>query len=253
MSQRLTRKEIKRDQIGEWLEHSATAVKSHRRGIVVAVVAVVAAAALAGGGFWWLATQAARANEQLARATKVYAAPIEAVPKPDDPDAPSFADEASRRARAEELFEELRSGHPWADAADLAEVYLGRIAVDQGDLDGAAERWRRFIDDHPDHVLAGEVRVNLLAVGRQQGKAAEVAAELEGMLAQGPDERPLPGDVILFELAQTYEQLGRDDDAKSTYGRLVEEHPQSPYTAAARQKAGPAAQLQAQALAGLGS
>ena len=190
----------------------------------------------------------------LAAAIKIYAAPIDAAaPKPDDPDAPTFADEAARRARAKAEFEQLKSGFPFARAAAVADVYLGRIALAEGDAERARQLWRGFIDHHGDHLLAGEVRVNLLALDRQQGHAADVATELEAMLAKAPDERPLPGDVILDELAQTYEQLGRAEDATSTYSRLAEEYPQSAYAAQARQKAGPAAQAQAQALAGLGS
>ncbi len=254
MSQRLSRKEIKRDQVAEWVEHSTAALRSHSKGIFLGVGAVVAAILLVGGVFWWLNAQEGAANALLSRAVEVYAAPIVATdPKPDDPDSPSFADEASRRARAKELFEKLASDYSLTDAADVSDVYLGRLAADDGDLAAAARHWRKFVDAHPDHVLAGEVEVSLLTLDRQQGKAEGVAKELEAMLTKAPGERTLPGDVILYELARTYEQLGRDDDAKSTYGRLVEEYPQSAYTPVARQKAGPAAQAQAQALAGLGS
>lgn len=249
MNQRLTRKEIKRDEIAEWFGQTAEFLRRHRTALILGVVVVVVAVALAIGGFWWLATRSVRANELLVRAMAVYTAPIDAVaPKPDDPDAPTFADEASRRGRAKELFEQLAGGFPFADASDVANVYLGRIAVAEGDLERAGRLWREFVDEHREQVLAGEVRVNLLALDRQQGKAAEVAAELEAMLTKAPDQRPLPGDLILNELAATYEQLGREDDAKSTWSRLAEEYPQSVYAAAARQKAGPAAQ----ALAGVG-
>jgi hypothetical protein len=249
MNQRLTRKEIKRDEVAEWFGDTAEFLRRHRTMLILSTAAVVAVLVLAVGGYWWLSTRSAGANELLARAITVYAAPIDAIaPKPDDPDAPSFADEASRRARAKELFEKLANGFSFADAADVADVYLGRIAVADGDLDGAARYWREFVDAHRGHVLAGEVRVNLLALDRQRGRGAEVAGELEAMLTKAPDDRPLPGDVILSELATTYEQLGRDGDAKSTWSRLAEEYPQSAYAAAARQKAGPALQ----ALAGQG-
>lgn len=256
MSQRLTRKEIKRDEVAEALTQATDWLRAHRNQLMAGAVAIVAAIALALGGWWWLDSRAKRANELLVRAMKVYAAPIDAVAaNPDDPDAPSFADEASRRARAEQLFGQLESDFPFADAAEVAAVYLGRIAAAGGDLDRARTLWRGFVENHGDHLLAGEVRVNLLALDRQQGKGAEVAGELEAMLAQSPDERRLPGDVILVELARTYELLGRGDDAKSTWGRLVEEYPQSAYSALARQKAGPAAGLQpeAQTFTGFGS
>ncbi len=50
------------------------------------------------------------------------------------------------------------------------------------------------------------------------------------------DEKLLPGDVILYELAVTYESAGREDDAQSQYQRIIEEYPQSAYRAAAQQR-----------------
>lgn len=253
MNQRLTRKEIKRDEFAEWLGRSADYVGSHRHAIVLVAVAIVGTIVLAAAAVLWAGQRREKANELLTRALAVYRAPISAdSPQPDDPDAPSFADEASRSARAGELFEEL-AGYNFVGAASVADVYLGRMAADAGDHERARELWRDFVDDHGDHLLAGEVRLNLIALDRQQGLAEQVVAELEGMLERAPDDRPLPGDVVLYQLAQTYDQIGRVDEARSTYARLVEEYPQSAYGAAARQKAGPDATAQAQALAGLGS
>jgi tetratricopeptide (TPR) repeat protein len=253
MSQRLTRKDIKRDEFAEWLGRSADYVGGHRRTLMMAGGIVLAVIVLAVGAFFWLAGRNDGANELLAEALEVYRAPIDAAaPKPDDPEEPSFADEAARRARARELFERLQ-GYRFADAADVADVYLGSIALAEGDAERAHELWTGFVDGHSGHVLAGSVRVDLLSLDRQQGRAEQVATELEAMRDAGPDDRQLPGDVVLFELAETYAQLGRDDEARSTYARLVEEYPQSAYVAAARQKAGPDATVQAQALAALGS
>jgi tetratricopeptide (TPR) repeat protein len=254
MSQRLTRKEIKRDEVAEWFGGVGDFFRTHGKMLVVAGVALVVLVVGGVGGFLWLSSRATQANALLTRAMKVYAAPVVATDaKPDDSDNPSFTDEATRSAKAKELFAQLKSGFHFAHAADVADVYLGRIALADGDPDGARKLWQEFVDEHGKHLLANEIRVNLFALDRQQGKAADVASALEAMLTKAPDERPLPGDVILDELAETYEVLGRADDARSTYARLVEEYPQSAFAAEARQKAGPAAQAQAQALAGLGS
>ncbi len=58
------------------------------------------------------------------------------------------------------------------------------------------------------------------------------------MLAQ--DVKPLPADVILYQLALTYDALGKGDDARATWRRIVDEYPQSPYIADAQREAGPA-------------
>lgn len=248
MSQRLTRKEMKRDEVAEALGRTVEYAGSHVRTLVLAGVAVVVLV-LAGAGAWfWLQGRSARTNEALTAAVRVYNAPVVADgATPDDPDSPSFASEEARRQRAKELLEEARGGY--GGAADTALVYLGQIAVDEGNLGEAKELWERFVEANEGHVLAGGVRVSLLEIERVEGRAEEVAGRLETMLDQTPENRPLPGDVILFQLGLTYEALGRDEDAGDMFRRLGEEYPRSAYGAEARQKLGPAA---AGALAGLG-
>jgi tetratricopeptide (TPR) repeat protein len=46
----------------------------------------------------------------------------------------------------------------------------------------------------------------------------------------------LPQDAILMQLARAYQQKGNTEDAKKTFNELVDKHPQSPYTAEARQE-----------------
>lgn len=235
---RLTRREMKRDEVREALGRTVEYSRSHARTVLLALVAVVAVALGVAGFYTWRKSAATRTNERLATAMKVYDAPIDAEePHPDDAEDPSFADEEQRRARAEELFEEVRGGH--GAAADVALVYLGRIAADRGDFDRARDLWQRFLDRHENHVLAGEVRVSLLAVDRAEGDPEEVATRLETMLDLPPEDRPLPGDVVLYELGRTYELLDRDDDAASIYRRLAEEYPRSAYAAAVRSKVAP--------------
>ncbi len=242
MNQRLTRKEMKRNEFVEALERSAGFLERNARWLVIGA-AVVLVLVLAGFGAWmWLERQETRANAALADALEVYRAPV----GPDaaaqaDADAPHFADAAARRQRAREMFTALRDDFRFADSADVADVYLGEIAADEGQPDRARELWQSFVDAHPDHVLADQVRVNLLHLDRDQGQGEQVASRLEAMLAGPAEDRELPGDVILYELAQTYEGLGKTDQEQASYQRLVEEYPTSPYTSVARQHAGPAA------------
>jgi TolA-binding protein len=235
MSERLTRKEIKKDEFVEAVESSVSWVEQHGRTLILAGIAVVVLVAAGFGTYFWLQARSVEASEALDAALKVYRAPVGPDATADD-DGPTFADEAARRARAKELFQAVRADHGSSDAADVAGVYLGQIAADEGDTGSARELWTDYVDSHGDDVLAGQVRVNLLHLDRQEGRAEEVAAKLEGMLTEAPEERTLPADVVLWELATTYEALGRDDEAQSTYRRLSEEYPTSGFAAQARSK-----------------
>lgn len=240
MNQRLTRKDMKRDELVEALERSRSFVETHSRLLVLAAVGVAVAVLVAAGVWWWLSHQEQEANAAVTEALEVYRAPVGPDAVAAEPGGPTFPDQAARRARAKELFEDIRSSYRFADAADVAGVYLGQIAAEEGDTARARELWSDFADEHEDHLLADQVRVNLIHLDRAEGRGEELVAELQGMLDAAPRERHLPGDVVLYELARTYQELERGDEARATWQRLAEEYPASPYAAEAQQAAGPA-------------
>ncbi len=237
MSQRLTRKEIKHDirddevrgylvRVFEFLQERPSFVVGADVGFVVLVLGVTALLA-------YLDNRGAAASEELASALKIAGAPVtEDGATPEDPDEPSFPTEEARRARAKEAFEEVRSGVGASLAGEVADLYLADIAAGEGDTETARAIWESFLADHENHVLALSVRLNLIHLDRQNGRAQEVADELQRELDSAA--RTLPEDVVLFELAQTLEELGREDEAVELYQRILDEHPKSPYTAQAR-------------------
>jgi predicted negative regulator of RcsB-dependent stress response len=234
MSQ-LNRRDMKRDELATAMGRGVEYAESHARTLVTAIGVVLAVALLAALWFMYRSNRDEKANVALAQAIKVYQAPVDpAAPKPDDPQAPTFADEAARRTKAKGLFEKVYDDFGSTSAGDVAAVYLGQIALGEGQPDRARELWNGFVKEHGDHLLAGETRVNLFRLDRNTGKAEEVSKTLTAMLDQA--EPPLPQDVILGELAATQEQLGKKQDAVQSYQRIIDEFPQSPYARDARQK-----------------
>jgi predicted negative regulator of RcsB-dependent stress response len=234
MSQ-LNRRDMKRDELATAMGRGVEYAESHARTLFTAIGVALAVALLAALWFMYRSSRAEHANEALAQAIKVYQAPIDpAAPKPDDPQNPTFGDEAARRTKAKGVFEKLVDDYGSTAAGDVGAVYLGQIAIGEEQPDRARELWNGFVKDHGDHLLAGEVRVNLFRLDRHTGKAQEVAQTLTTMLDQ--TEPPLPQDVILGELAATQEQLGKKQEAVQSYQRIVDEFPQSPYAREAREK-----------------
>ncbi|HEX5718503.1 MAG TPA: tetratricopeptide repeat protein [Thermoanaerobaculia bacterium] len=235
MNQRLTRQDMKRNELSTALGKGYDYAESHGRTILIAAGSLLALALLAGLFYMYRNSQAEKANTALARAIEIYQAPIDpAAPKPDDPLSPTFADEAARLARSKALFQELYDKYGSTVAGDIASVYLAQIAMAENQPERARELWNDFLDEHGDHLLAGETRVNLIRLDRNQGKGEEVAQTLTAMLDEA--EPPLPMDVILNELAATQEQLGKKQEAVQSYQRIVDEFPQSPYAREASQK-----------------
>lgn len=235
MSTRLTRKEIKRDGFAESVGGFFGFVSANIKAILLGVVALVVLA-LAFAGYRAVAeSRAANGNRALAEALSVYQAPVDPVaPKPDDPAAPSFADEASRLAAAKARFTEVIDEFSGTDAGDVAVAYLGSIAAAEGDLEGARERWQRFLDRQRGHLLALEIRLNLMAVDIALGRGEELVDELRAELSAASSD--LPEEVLLNQLGRTLESLGRDGEALDIYKRLVQDYPLSPYTGRASER-----------------
>ncbi len=235
MNQRLTRKDIKRDEFANAVGRSFEFAESHSRQLLLTLGTVLLAVLVGILAFFYVSHRSDLANEALAKATKVYNAPIDpAGAKPNDPTEPSFATAAARQARARQVFEGLRSDYRFTDAADVASIYLAEIDAASGKLAEARRQWNDFVKKHGDHVLAAQARIDLMSLDRSQGKGQEVAQRLREMLDQS--DAPLPQDVVLYELAATLEQLNRNQEAAQTYQKLVDEYPQSPYRQTAQQK-----------------
>ncbi len=238
MSARLSRKDIKRDDFATAVERSVEYAESHTRMILYILGAIVVLGALAYGIRAFLGQRSAAASADLSRALDVYEAQI--VPpgstpaKPQDKEHPTFPDEASRRARAKQLFLEVRAKHGSTDAADVAGLYLAQIAVAEGKLEEAQKLWSEFVDSHKDTAPAAEARLNLYDLKRKQGKAEEVVGQLRPLLDDSSS--PLPKDVVLYQLGLTYDALQRKQEAIGSYQRILDEFPQSPYRQEAQQK-----------------
>lgn len=235
----VTREDLKRNELEEVLGKGMHYAEDHKRMILYGVGGVLVAALVAAGIFYWIGSRKDGANELLAKALAADSGAVVATgANPGDTAHPTFASEAARRARAKELFGELDSKYGSSATGRVAKLYLAQIALAENDKARAAQLWKAFLDAEPQGALSAAARVNLYKLDREQGRGAELADELKKLLEQ--DAKPLPVDVILYQLALTYDALGKTDDARATYRRIVDEFPQSPYIADAQREAGPA-------------
>lgn len=216
MSDRLTRQEIKRDEVMEGLSRFVLFVTDNAKALVAGVAAVLAL--LAGYAVWQAVDERreATANAELAAA-------LAAVAEPD-------ADMASAAAQLEQVVQR----HGATEAGSIAYAYLGTIAARGEDFDAAREHWQNFLRRHGDDALAAAVERNLIALDRSQGRSEELAARLRGTLASG--DSALGEDTVLYELARTLEDLGQPDGALEIYSRLLDEHPTSVFVSEAQER-----------------
>ena len=238
MNERLSRKDIKKevqhDQFAENVQRSIEYVYGNLKTILVAAGVIALLVVLVVLVSLWRSARYQEGVRELAYAQRVYDAPAGvAEPTPEDPREPSFADEETRRSRAKGLFEQVVDRHG-GELEQVANLYLAQIALTEGDAERATTLWQELADG--DDAIAQQARLNLLAARREGGEAEAVAQELESML--DASDPPLPLDVVLFELAETYEQLDQTDEATAAYQRILDEFPDSAYRPAAEERAG---------------
>ena len=233
MKHYLSRKEMKRDEVREALGKGVEYVRDHERLALYIVGGLLGVLVLSALVVFVMGRREAGAANQLADALRIYSAKVDPLdPAPDDPEKPRFATEKERLDKAKAAFEDLRGG---TDAGQVANAYLGEIAAREGDIETARKLWTEYLEKNPGTALAVSVELNLLGLDRQAGKLEEVKTGLEKQLEEGA-ARSLPEDVVLYELAQTLDALGRGSEAQETFQRLVDDHPRSPYAFEARRR-----------------
>ncbi len=210
---RLTRKEMKRDEVIETMGSVVEYTRRHVRGLVWGAVAVIVLIAIAAGVFVWRGAQGSKADQLLADA---MAAGSEA----EAPDA--------------EQLSEVVERFPGSRAAAAARLMLARRAAADGDAETARQMWQRVARDRVGTALGLQAQVNLYELDRQQGRHAELIAELRAALDR--DRPELPRDQLLYQLALTLEGSGATDEARETYQRLLDEHPESSLRATAQSR-----------------
>ncbi len=232
---RLTRQEMKRDEVREKFEIFLHYVAAHWKPLVAGFGIFVVAILGYFGIQELMSHRDNKAGEMLSRALRVASAPVGvAEAKPDDELAPSFSDESARSEKAESLFLEIRDDYGRTSSGAVSGVYLAGLAMADGRTDEARTLWQEFLEDRPDHLLTATVKVNLLHLDRAEGKGEQVVTELQQELDRKAD-RILPEDVLLYELGTTLEELGRGDEAREHFQRLVDEFPQSGFRTEAQQ------------------
>lgn len=263
---RLTREEMRRDEVREAVFSASTWFAEHIRQILIGIAGVIVVVVGVVMFLNYQEDREAAASFELSKALEVFRAEVK-VPEADAAldflDAPSdsapgedvaaeepaaqedgedegltFASEAERRAEARSVLEAVRESYGSTSSGRLASVYLGQIAAAEGDTATARALWTEYLESNGgDHALAISLQMNLYSLDRAEGRGEQLAAELRGAVATETSD--LPKDVLLFELAATLDQLGDEEGARETYQRIVDEHPDSGYAIRARQQLGP--------------
>ncbi len=228
------RHELKHDKFVDEIGALSMRAKANQRMLLTVAGAVIAVAVIVFGIYFFRANREKSAQEALASAIETAEASI-GEKQPQGATGPHFKTEADRTAAAERAFKDVRAKYSGSDAADIAGLYVARMAVAKGDVKTGRELLQEFVDDHGDNILARSARFSLYQLRIENGEATQVAQELNAELEKS--EPVLPGDSLLVLLAQAYEVQGNAPESKKAYKRITTEFPESPYVVEAARRA----------------
>lgn len=232
---RQQRHDLKHDKFVDEIGSLSLRARANQRGLLAIAAAMIGIAVIAFGIYFYRNNREENAQQALAVAIDTSNGTVGDT-KPEGSTAPHFKTEAERTAASERLFKDVQGKFGSSDAADVAGLYVARMAASRGDVKTARELLEKFVSEHDDNILAGSARYSLYQLRIETGEAAKVATEVEEELAKG--EPALPGDSLLLLLAQAYEVQGNSAKSKEAYRRITSEFPESPYAVDAARRGG---------------
>ena len=218
MGRRITRKQLKQDdEFVSAAERIFRWVADNRRQLLAAIGAVFAAAIVWWGVNAWMGTRTDDASLLLYQAVQTFegdAAAGSLVPG-GDVDA------------AQIEFQQVVESYGRSDQADMAKLYLARIALSRGQTDEARSVFVDLSQKHGNDVIGRLATLDLIDLRIASGQVEEVAGELEAMIVS--QDGGLPRDAALYKLGEVFVTSGDPERARTYFERLVEEFPESPY------------------------
>lgn len=233
MSNRLTKQQMKTDQLQHALTDARDYVATHRsettRWALIAGGVVLVVGAIWGG----IVLRNGRLAARLSSALALFDAPLASDAAP-APGARAFKNVAERTAAAKAELAALVKDAPSSAAGRAAAVVIlsldGPKAATGANLDAA----KAFARSENGTVAAGVAAVAAIDAQAAAGRPKE-ALETAKRYLEASDS-PVSKDVLVFTMARLYEQTGQNVEAKSFYQRLVTDFPDSPYRTDAQQK-----------------
>lgn len=230
------RRELKHDKFVDEIGVLSTAAKENQRILITIGLVAVVAALLAYGIYFYRSNRERKAQDLLATAMSTVDSPLQTPAQP-NPQA-KFKTDAERNAAAETQFKQVKANYGGTKAAEVADLYLARIAAARNDTATAKNLLADFIRDHPESLLVQSARYSLYQMRIDGGEAPQVASEINAEMTK--KDPILPQDSLLVLLAHSYEVQGDEAKTRDTYKRLVTEYPDSPFALEAQRRVGAA-------------
>ena len=234
------RHKLKENEFARTMTHAREVVEARKRdiGLMATVVAILLAGVA--GYLWWQQNRNSTAAEGLAAAMAIHEAPVVPIPAP-APGSPApvqqpgtYPTERAKLEAALPKFVEAADRYPSTDAGIAARYQAASILAVLGRYPEAEQRYQEVFDKAGNSIYRRTARLGLADVQVAQGKYDSAINIYTEMSRETNSQIPI--DSVLMQLGRAYARAGRKEEAAGAFNRIVNEFPESFYTADARRE-----------------
>lgn len=228
MSQKIHRKELKHDEIGEKFGEAVRSLSLHGKEVLYIVAIAIAILAIIGAWYYYEQTQEQASQAMLGTALQKFEAPV--IEKKSDPALAgveySYKTDAEKYAAARQDFEQIIKNYGHTSAAESARYYAGICAFYLKDNSQTEQYLKDATRVSEKNILYYLSRMTLADFYSRAGKADQAIALLQEAIDHNKDI--VPQESLLMQLAQLYKDGGKKLEAIATYQKIVDTYKDSP-------------------------
>lgn len=236
---RTERHHLKQNELATSVAHARERFEQNRTQLVFAGAALVIAVVASVGYITWRSRTNDQAGEMLAKAMIVLDAPVTPAPAPNattpppPPQPGAYPTERAKLEAALPKFLAAADAYPSTQAGIAARYHAAAILAMLGRTADAEKRYSEVIKRRSG-IYAEMARLGLADTQSRAGKHDAAIRTWKEITERKNGELPIDG--VLMQLARTYQAAGKQADARQAFKRIVDEFPQSPYAADAKQE-----------------
>jgi len=239
----IERHKLKENEFARSVAQAREMLETRKRDITVVGAVIVVLLVLVAGYVWWTQFRDSKANDMLAAALAVYEAPVvtEAdLPKP-APGSPlpiqpagTFPSEQAKLDAALPKLMETADKYPSTDAGLAARYTAASALASLGRYAEAEQRYQEVADKAGRSIYGRTARLGVADVQVAQGKY-DNAITIYTEISRDPNAQ-IPVDGVLMQLGRAYTRAGKKDEAAGAFNRVINDFPESLFTADARRE-----------------
>jgi len=183
VSDHLTRKELKTDQVAVTVGQGVHYFTAHKQQVTRIAAIVVAVAVVAGGFYWYRSAQSTARQTALAEAFAAESTPV-SVQQAGGP--ATFPTDQAKKEAVVKAFSKVQTEYAGSDEAYIAEYYMAGQDVDDAKMDSAKKRYQD-VADHAGKNYSSLAKLALAQILFAENKNAEAEKILRDLIENPTD------------------------------------------------------------------